>query len=139
MTFFTLEEMACKDKARTPYPAARVADGTWMRLRDTLDTIRRAWNAPLHILSGYRSPEHNARVGGAKASQHMAGTAADIEPMGPHDDARALHALILGLYNAGQLPHLGGLGEYNTFVHVDVRPRKENGGIYRWTGKQLDK
>ena len=136
--FFRLEEFACKDEARTPYPAARIVDGTWSRLRETLNTIRKAWNAPIKVVSGYRAPAYNARIGGAKKSQHMEGTAADIKPTAPHDDPRALHALILGLYNAGKLPHLGGLGEYNTFVHVDVRPRKANGGIAQWGGKHLE-
>lgn len=43
------------------------------RVRDTL-------GKPIRISSGYRDEAHNTRVGGAKASQHMAGRAADIVP-----------------------------------------------------------
>ena len=35
-------------------------------------------NQPIHVLSGYRSPELNAAIGGAFDSQHMRGEAADI-------------------------------------------------------------
>ena len=39
---------------------------------------------PIAIRSAYRSPEHNKRVGGAKASKHLEGTAFDIS-MANHD------------------------------------------------------
>jgi hypothetical protein len=34
---------------------------------------------PVRIMSGYRCRLHNARVGGAKSSQHMFGAASDVE------------------------------------------------------------
>ncbi|MEL6375135.1 MAG: D-Ala-D-Ala carboxypeptidase family metallohydrolase [Pseudomonadota bacterium] len=44
--------------------------------------VNAAWVArghdPLVITSGYRSPEENARVGGAKRSQHLRGLAFDV-------------------------------------------------------------
>lgn len=43
-----------------------------------LDGYRNAVGGPVHILSGYRCPEHNRRVGGATSSQHMYGAAADV-------------------------------------------------------------
>ena len=69
---------------------------------------------PIIVNSGYRSPEHNAAVGGVPNSQHVLGTAADIRP----EDLNDLPELqeICNEMNAR-----GGVGFYNTFVHVDVR------------------
>ena len=38
---------------------------------DALQALRTRLGKPLIIRSGYRSPEHNRAVGGAKASKHM--------------------------------------------------------------------
>ena len=43
-----------------------------------LQELRDLAGAPITVISGYRCPKHNAAVGGAKASQHMLGKAADI-------------------------------------------------------------
>jgi hypothetical protein len=47
---------------------------------EVLEPIRTLWGAPIRCVSGYRSPQHNARVGGAPQSLHMRGQAADIVP-----------------------------------------------------------
>jgi uncharacterized protein YcbK (DUF882 family) len=85
---------------------------------------------PLTILSGYRSEAYNRKIGGAKASQHVQGRAADIVCK---QGAKWLHALVLGLYESGQIK-IGGLGFYpqGNFVHVDIRP----GTLKRWTGSR---
>lgn len=80
-------------------------------LIEHLEDLRRICGSrPLHIISGYRSPEHNRRVGGATNSQHLYGRAADI-PSGyaTHDQAVAAGFTGIGLS-----------GEWAT--HVDVRP-----------------
>lgn len=43
-----------------------------------LEPIRRNFQKPVHILSGWRSPDLNAKLGGVADSQHMRGEAADI-------------------------------------------------------------
>ena len=43
-----------------------------------LEFMREVWGGPLVLTSGYRCRAHNAAVGGAAGSLHMAGTAADI-------------------------------------------------------------
>lgn len=71
-------------------------------------------DAPITVLSGYRCPHHNKEVGGAKHSQHMIGTAADIFVKG-HPPAEVQHYLrqkYTGKY---------GIGSYHTFTHFDVR------------------
>lgn len=103
-----------------------------------LDVIRGAWGGPLRVVSGYRSPAWNARVGGAEHSQHMEGRAADIQPMVPAASLEAacadLHARILRLHHEGRLVLLGGLGRYpGKWEHVDVRPIIGN-RLATWTG-----
>ncbi len=43
-----------------------------------LDPLRIAFKRPIHINSGFRTPEINKAIGGAKNSQHCLGMAADI-------------------------------------------------------------
>ena len=43
------------------------------------EPIRKHLNKPIHISSGYRSKELNAKIGGASNSQHTKGQAIDID------------------------------------------------------------
>ena len=113
-----------------PYPPEWVEPRLRL-LADTLEAIRAELGRPVAVLSGYRSPAYNDRVGGVTRSQHMEGRAADIKADGV--SPRIVHALVLRLYADGKLPHLGGLGEYPGFTHIDVRPR-EGGVLARWAG-----
>jgi hypothetical protein len=47
-------------------------------LAPAMQRVRDLLGAPVFITSGYRSPELNAAIGGAKDSQHMQGLAADF-------------------------------------------------------------
>jgi hypothetical protein len=113
-----------------------------------LEPVRELWGAPLLCVSGYRSPQHNARVGGATQSQHMMGRAADITPVGinwpalregrgTEADAKRLREFIcLVEHHLGkELEGIGGIGKYPGWCHVDIRPRGDNGHIFRWTGQ----
>lgn len=81
------------------------------RLLAMLERLRLiAGDRPLTIVSGYRSPEHNKRVGGAPDSRHMHNDAADI-PKG--------YARVADAERAGAV----GIGDKDGWaVHVDVRP-----------------
>lgn len=79
---------------------------------------------PIHMLSGYRSPETNARLrrtnkGVAKESYHMKGMAVDIRM--PDRDFSQLHRAAISLKS-------GGVGRYrrSRFVHIDTGP------VRRW-------
>lgn len=87
-----------------------------------LEKIREHFNAPVVITSGIRCKTHNANVGGASASQHLYGTAADIVVKGASPAKVVSYAETL-------LPNTGGIGTYSTFTHVDVRKNKS-----RWNG-----
>ena len=94
-----------------------------------LQCIREHFGKPLHITSGYRTAEHNAKVGGAKSSQHLLGRAADIQVADTSVEDVAAYAESL-------MPAWGGVGRYPVktgrakgWVHVDTRANKS-----RWTG-----
>ena len=70
------------------------------RLCGWLEMLRSEWNKrygegdePIVINSGYRSPQVNAAVGGAKGSNHLTGCAADIHVAGIEQALR--YAVIL--------------------------------------------
>lgn len=138
---FALAEFDCRDG--TPVPArGRAAYRylcTWM-----LEPLRRKFG-PCLIVSGYRTRDHNNRVGGAAMSVHLLDTplpyaltkrevyaaAADVRfAQGtPHDWAKAAER------QRAKSPHLarkgrGGIGEYERqgFVHLDTGERRN------WTG-----
>lgn len=91
-----------------------------------LQQIRNEAGVAINITSGYRCPDHNKAVGGVSNSQHVKGTAADLQSLGIKP--AALHAVIEKLVARGVIPP-GGLGLYNTFVHYDIRASKA-----RWEG-----
>jgi uncharacterized protein YcbK (DUF882 family) len=90
-------------------------------LAKNLQVLRDYFNLPLQITSGYRSPAHNKKIGGAKNSQHQYGRAADFKIKGktPIEIARAIETLI----SAGKIKQ-GGVGIYPTWVHYDTRGTK---------------
>ncbi len=96
------------------------------RLAGELETLRRFIGRPIVIVSGYRSPAHNAAVKGAAKSQHMLGKAADVRVLGmtPEEVQAAIESLIL----RGRMQE-GGLGLYRTWCHYDVRSKRA-----RWAG-----
>jgi uncharacterized protein YcbK (DUF882 family) len=129
---FSLDEFACKDG--TSYPAEWITDRLAL-LCETLEVIRReAGDKPLRILSGYRTPAWNQRVEGSPRSQHVEGRAADIQH--PSLTAAQLHSIILLCHGGKKLAALGGLGLYESFVHVDVR-QNSDGRLRRWSGKRV--
>ena len=111
---FQVKEFACRDGSDKIMIS--------LRLVHILQCIRDHFGKPVTVNSAYRTEAYNATVGGAKASQHLRGTAADIAIKGVAPSAVAAYAETL-------LPNTGGIGRYETFTHVDVREGKA-----RWTG-----
>lgn len=117
--YFNTKEFESKDGHPSPYGETVVAKELIVRL----NAIRIRFGKPIIVNSGYRSPEHNAKVGGVKNSFHTQGLAADIRP----EDLKDLPEL---QKIADELNPHGGVGFYNTFVHVDVRGKKS-----RWDNR----
>ena len=85
-----------------------------------LQKIRSHFGKPITITSGYRCAKHNKSVGGATASRHAQGMAADIVVQGIAPAEVAKYAESIGIK---------GIGLYETakdgyFVHVDTRTSK---------------
>lgn len=86
-------------------------------LLELLEKVRALRPGPLAILSGHRCCSHNAAIGGASQSRHIAGDAADIPP-GRSTVAEAFECGAVGVGEA-----------HGWAVHVDVRP----GPQVRWS------
>jgi len=82
---------------------------------DKLQVLRTALGTPMIVNSGYRSPKHNKRVGGAALSMHLEGKAFDIS-MANHDPA--------GFIAAARAAGFRGIGTYprSNFIHIDTGP-----------------
>jgi uncharacterized protein YcbK (DUF882 family) len=92
------------------------------KLMEQLEIIREELgNNSIHINSGYRTPSHNASVGGVSNSQHLIGKAADIRVANktPTQVKQAIEKLI----SEGKILE-GGVGYYPTFIHYDIRGTK---------------
>lgn len=85
------------------------------KLVEALETLRRAVRVPIHILSGCRCLAHNRAVGGATASQHLSGTAADITVPGVPIRQVCQMAMRIPAFTGF------GLDEQRHMLHVDVR------------------
>jgi hypothetical protein len=135
---FIIEEFDCRDGSEVP---ARLERDIALLVAVWLQPMRDEFG-PLHVVSGYRTPQHNKRVGGARFSVHLLRTdlparkggsvakaaAGDIVGRRPGATPRALAAWArrhrarhAQLGRAGR----GGIGEYATFVHVDTGPLRD--------------
>lgn len=92
--------------------------GTGMdyRLVDKLDRLRHAWGRPIVVNSGFRTPTHNASVGGKPNSAHLRGLAADCRT----DDLR--DAIKFAIFAAARGFTRIGVDLKGKYVHLDVDP-----------------
>lgn len=88
------------------------------KLAMNLQVLRDYLGVTIRINSGYRSPEHNKKIGGATNSFHVKGMAGDIQNS-THTPKQIFNA-IEHLISTGQMIQ-GGLKAYATFVHYDIR------------------
>lgn len=94
-------------------------------VKNKLQKIRDHFGVPVTINSAYRTEAYNKEVKGAKASYHVKGQAFDIKVKG-HTP------LVVAQY--AQTLDVGGIIQYNNFIHVDSRnvrywARNNNGCI----------
>lgn len=112
MKYFDYEEFDSPDEIGSGLPTT---DGGKMNVNflHKLDEARAISGVPYKITSGYRTPEHNAKVGGRVGSSHLKGVAVDIKCNNSSDRARILK----GLFTVG----LGRrVGIATQFIHVDA-------------------
>ena len=103
---FRVREFACRDGA----DLVKIDTD----LVELLERIRTAACGAVTVNSGYRTASYNQKVGGARASQHLLGRAADIQVSGASP-------LLVGQIAEYYLGGHGGIGVYQTFTHVDTR------------------
>lgn len=93
------------------------------------ETVRSIVKRPIIVNCAYRCPKHNKEVGGVENSYHTQGKAMDIRVSGM--TPANLYNKIMTAYNNDQLPLLGGIGIYKTFVHVDTA-KASDGHLRTW-------
>ena len=126
------------------YPA-EWAETRLRPLCDALELLRdKLGGKRVRVISGYRPKAYDmariaaGRKGVSPNSQHHDGRAADLQIEGV--EPAAVYAAVLALAEAGRvlvrtgvMPNLitiGGVGVYDEFVHVDIRPSE--GPVKTW-------
>ena len=71
---FRVQEFRCKDGSDPVFVDTALVE--------LLEQLRAHFGKAVTITSGYRTPAHNAKAGGARFSQHLYGRAADIRVQG---------------------------------------------------------
>ena len=109
MKYFNIEEFDSPDE---------IGSGKYMEqstLRK-LDKARGIADVAFIINSGYRTVEHNTKVGGVNGSSHTLGWAADLSCTASRDRFKIIAALIEVGFNR--------IGVSKSFIHVDDDPSK---------------
>lgn len=108
ITHFSPHEFDSKDSPGSGF------SGMDHRFVEALDELRKAWGKPIKINSGFRTKEHNAKVGGKPNSAHLRGLAADCQTNGLQDAIRfALFAASSGFTRIG-------VDLKGKYVHIDT-------------------
>lgn len=81
-----------------------------------LDEAREIADIPFKINSAFRTPEHNAKIGGKPNSSHLRGLAVDIRAA----DSRTRFIILEALIKVG----FNRIGIAKTFIHVDLSEDK---------------
>lgn len=113
-------EIDCEDG--TPYPEEWRTSRA-VRLAQAFEALRsECGGRPLVVLSGYRTPTHNKKVGGKPSSYHLKGLALDIV-CPAHLDYEDFVEKCQAVGRRGLLRGIG-VNKLKHTVHVDCRPGK---------------
>lgn len=117
---FKLREFKCNDNSRVVILNSELVS--------VLEMARRHFGKAIKINSGYRTVAYNSTLKNSSPdSQHTHGNAADIVVT----DVKPID--VYAYFNMSY-PDTYGVGIYNTFVHIDVRPNKA-----RWDYRTKEK
>ena len=120
---FLLREFRCKDGSGVP---DEHMDNV-KELAENLQVLREHLEKPIRIISAYRTPTYNRKIDGARRSQHLTASAADIKIKGM--EPQEIKEVFEELIKKGLMKQ-GGIGLYKSFLHYDIRNKK-----VRWFGK----
>ena len=113
MKHFTITELSRTNTGLQNLPGATEQANLRKLVDNILDPLRDLYGKPIKINSAYRSPMVNARVNGAKNSEHVKGMAADITG-GSKEENKKLFELIRDNFTFRQL-----INEHDfSWVHV---------------------
>lgn len=119
---FTPAEIACRGTGKLR---------AWCEAMDRLQVLREAVAKPMIVTSAYRSPAHNASIGGAERSRHVAGDAFDVAMTNHDPECFEAAARAAGFTGFGFYPP-----ERGNFIHIDCwRPREWG---QRWSAPRFD-
>lgn len=128
---FTLEEMCYSSTANARglqnYPDSKAQENLKKLCVDILQPIRDKYGKPIYINSGYRNPQLNRVVGGSQSSQHITGSAADIDT----NNNRELWDMIVKMIKSneitvGQLIWEKGDSNAPDWIHISLPYTKVN-------------
>ena len=122
--FFTEQEMRCKGTGECDMDE---------RFMSKLIELRKKFNEPMIITSGYRHPAYNMTVGGTRNSAHIKGRAVDVSITG-----KEAYRLVRLAFDAG----MTGIGvaqkgkDSKRFIHIDdLENSNENPRPWIWSYK----
>lgn len=126
MKYFTINELTRSSKAKRlgidNTPPSEIKKNMEILIVSVLDPIREAYGKPIVVTSGYRCDKLNKAVGGAKASQHRWGQAADIRSVSDDpNENKVIFDIALRLINEGKILVGQLIDEYNyAWIHVST-------------------
>jgi hypothetical protein len=125
---FIVEEFDCHDGTKVP---STYYDALEYLCDVFLEPLRKSYGS-VTINSGYRTPSHNASVGGEPNSFHIYTAHDDDDPAADvacaSGSASQWHSKLNSIRQSERNGN-GGLGKYSSFVHIDLRDYPSD-----WTG-----
>lgn len=118
---FNISELACKDGTINAHVIKVCIE--------KLQPFRTKLGIPLNIVSAFRSPEYNKKIGGESQSKHMLGEAFDILWTA---ELKRKFKTIDAFKDYCIKEGVKGIGLYNTFVHIDWRTDPNPRGYSFW-------
>jgi len=116
MKYFKLKEFDSPDK---PGSGSNMSE----EILHMLDVARKIYGKPMRITSGFRTKDHNTKVGGVEFSSHLKGLAVDIACSSSTDRFEMIKTLLEVGFKR--------IGVASTFIHVDIDKDKSQNVI--WT------
>ena len=89
--------------------------------RNVLEPLRKHFDSPVIVTSGFRCEEVNKAIGGSPSSQHMIGEAADIQVIG-----HSAYEVADWLVEESNLEFDQVIYEFDSWVHVSYTRRYAN-------------
>ena len=129
--YFTLSELTVTNTGLLNVPNNEQIVNLTNLVKNVLDPAREMFNDIIHVNSGFRSKTVNAKIGGAKNSQHMTGEAADITS----DDNARLFKIIRDNFVFDQLIWEGGDDTAPAWIHVSFKTQGNRNEVLKMVKK----